>query len=185
MTDIVWTVWYTNTPSSPSSSLTLPDILTDRTGKTHTTTVPAGQIHPPTWTSNLASSLSLFPPHYATLLSSTPTASVFVTKVTDALTSRAVFHDGRVILVGDALATFRPHFAVATEQAARHCLGLGRVWMGEQRLGEWEREVGAHARGVWIASRALGCFGCGRWWEFWGAVGGYLGFLVWGVVGRG
>ena len=85
---------------------------------------------------------------------------VFVTKITDAISEKASFHDGRVLLVGDALAAFRPHLAVATEQAAKHCLGLGEVWEGKKTIEQWEGEAMAYGRRIWLASRLLGAFGC-------------------------
>jgi 2-polyprenyl-6-methoxyphenol hydroxylase-like FAD-dependent oxidoreductase len=122
-------------------------------------------------------------PPFAALLSATSQQTLFVTKVNDALCATASFHDGRVLLVGDALAAFRPHFAVATEQAARQCLALGRVWQGELGgLGEWEREVTGYGERMFLASRVLGAFGLGRWWELVKGVGVFVGFLVRGRV---
>ncbi|KAK4031787.1 zeaxanthin epoxidase, chloroplastic [Parachaetomium inaequale] len=179
-------VWY-----CPPSKGDLPTLLTDRTGHTHSNTVPAGLINPAIWASQLASTLESMPPPVATLLSSTKPSAVFVTKVNDALCERAVFCDGKVVLVGDALVTFRPHVAVATEHAARHCLGLGRVWGQEHEegkgvvmmtMGEWEREVRGYGERVWMASRVLGVWGVGGWWEFWGVVWGFVRILVGGLL---
>ncbi|KAL2172778.1 hypothetical protein VTG60DRAFT_2597 [Thermothelomyces hinnuleus] len=147
---------------------------------------------------------------YATLLSAAAggnggngSAGPFVTKVNDALSEKAAFFDGHVVLVGDALAAFRPHFAVATEQAARHCLGLARVWeqQGEQgqdgkdtaaaaaaaaaAVQQWATEAVAYGKRTWLASRMLGTFGLGRWRELWRTLWTYLAFLMRLKLGKG
>ncbi|KAL2127097.1 hypothetical protein VTI74DRAFT_11325 [Chaetomium olivicolor] len=71
-----------------------------------------------------------------------------------------------------------PHLAVATEQAARHCLALGRVWRGEATLAEWEREATLYGERIWLASRLLGMAGLGRWWELVSTLVLYVLFLV-------
>jgi len=48
----------------------------------------------------------------------------FIQLVTDAIASGAVFSDGHVILVGDALCGVRPHTTASTNQAAEHALTL-------------------------------------------------------------
>ncbi|KAK3904111.1 zeaxanthin epoxidase, chloroplastic [Staphylotrichum tortipilum] len=172
-------VWYLNIPpSSPSLIAT----LTDTTGHVHANTVPSHLTNTTIFHHHLAEHLPSMPPPFATLLSSTP--HPFVTKINDARTDAAVFLDGRVVLVGDSLAAFRPHFAVATEQAARHCLGLGRVWDGEggATLEGWEREAVGYGERMWLASRLLGAFGLGRWGEFWGLLGRWVVGFVRGLV---
>ena len=143
-----------------------------------------GLVSPSLWSAQLASTVSQMPAHLATLVSTTRDESVFVTRVSDAVCERAVYCGGRVVLVGDALATFRPHFAVATEQAARHCLGLGRVWEGGMGLREWEGQVVGYGRRMWMASRVLGAWGLGGWWEFWGVLGRFVGVLLGGLFAR-
>ncbi|KAK4173241.1 hypothetical protein QBC36DRAFT_60359 [Triangularia setosa] len=155
-------VWYCNLPETPESNLK--ELLTDSNGHIHTNTVPSGLVRVEIWRAHLAQMLPLIPAPFAELF--VKTESPFVTKVNDALCSRATFLDGRVLLVGDALATFRPHFAVATEQAASHCLGLGRVWRGETALQVWEKEAVDHATRVWLGSRVMGAGLLRGWVEF-------------------
>ncbi|KAK4200884.1 hypothetical protein QBC40DRAFT_339447 [Triangularia verruculosa] len=130
----------------------------------HTNTVPSGLVCDEVWKEHLAEMLPLVPPHFTELF--LKTKNPFVTKVNDALCSQAVFLDGQVLLVGDALATFRPHFALATEHAARHCLGLGRVWRGEMALGLWEKESLNYATKIWLGSRVMGAGLLRGWAEF-------------------
>ncbi|KAK4164703.1 6-hydroxynicotinate 3-monooxygenase [Cladorrhinum sp. PSN259] len=99
---------------------------------------------------------------FAELIGAYDISRLFVTKITDVVCpDSASFYNGKVLLVGDALVAFRPHFAVATEQAARHCLGLAQVWKGEKSLQEWSREVTTYGKRTWSASRVLGEFGQG------------------------
>ncbi|KAL2164674.1 hypothetical protein VTH06DRAFT_3891 [Thermothelomyces fergusii] len=121
--------------------------------------------------------------------SSSGSAGVFVTRINDALSDQAAFFDGHVVLVGDALAGFRPHFAVAAEQAARHCLALARAW--EQRRGgpgpvqQWAAEAVAYGRRTWLLSRLLGHFGLGRWSELGWTLVLYVACLARLALGRG
>ncbi|KAL2020573.1 hypothetical protein VTK56DRAFT_8161 [Thermocarpiscus australiensis] len=181
-------VWYSNAPSSTSpgssssSTPSLTEVLTSTTGHVHANTVPAGLVRPEIWRRQLAGVLPRLAPPFAELL--VATREPFVTKVNDALCERAVFCGGRVLLVGDALAAFRPHFAVATEQAARHCLALEEVWEGRMGLGRWEDEVTRYGKRMWLASRVLGVFGVGGWWEFLRVLFVYVVFLVRLKLGR-
>ena len=173
-------VWYCNLPS-PSAALT--EVLTDTTGRTHSNTVPSGLVRPEVWRKHLATALPTMAAPFATLLSAT--RQPFVTKVNDALCETAAFCDGRVVLVGDALAAFRPHLAVATEQAARHCLGLARVWAGEMTVEQWAREATGYGKRMWLASRVLGLFCMGSWGQLLGVMWVYVVFLVKLKMGKG
>ncbi|KAK4164335.1 6-hydroxynicotinate 3-monooxygenase [Cladorrhinum sp. PSN259] len=156
-------VWYHNfSDSSPE----LAEVLTDINGHTHGNTVPVGMVRPEIWKRYLAARIGSMAAPVARLIGKTE--KVFVTKVNDALCEKAVYHHGRIILVGDALTTFRPHLAVATEQGARHCLGLGKVWDGEISIDQWEREATGHARKIWLLSRVLGVWWLEGWREFLG-----------------
>ncbi|KAK4170933.1 6-hydroxynicotinate 3-monooxygenase [Triangularia setosa] len=70
-----------------------------------------------------------------------------------ACSASAAFYNGKVLLVGDALVAFRPHFVVATEQAAGHCLGPAKLWKGEKTIQEWNREVTRYGRRFVIPAR--------------------------------
>lgn len=155
-------VWYCNLSETPETNFA--ELLTDTNGHLHANTVPSGLVRAEIWKSHLAHMLPLIPGPFAELF--TQTEQPFITKVNDALCSKATFFDGRVLLVGDALATFRPHFALATEQAARHCLGLARVWKGEITLQLWEREAVDHATKIWLGSRVMGAGLLRGWVEF-------------------
>ncbi|KAB5572790.1 hypothetical protein GE09DRAFT_1170812 [Coniochaeta sp. 2T2.1] len=153
-------------------------VLTDINGKTHSKTVPAGLVKPEIWSKLLADHLHTMASPYAELLSRCK--NPFITKVDDALVTgdRATFHDGRVVLVGDALATFRPHIAMSTENAAGQVLDLGKVWKREMTLREWEGKVLFAGKKLWLVSRAVGIFGVCGWWPFVKILAAYVSFLV-------
>ena len=64
-----------------------------------------------------------------------------ISVVHDYTSPRAVFFDGRLLLVGDALALFRPHAALSFNQAALDCLLLEKVMRGEIDINAWEAQV--------------------------------------------
>lgn len=167
-------VWYYNLPPT-SPELTA--VLTDTANVLHGNTVPSGLVRPEIWQHHLATTLSQMAAPFAELIAATQ--HPFVTKVNDALCEvKPVFCGGKAVLVGDALAAFRPHFALATEQAAKHALTLGKVWRREMGIEEWGREVWVYGKKTWLASRLLGVFGVGRWWDFVKVLGAYVAFLV-------
>ncbi len=96
--------------------------------------MPVGLVRPEIWSKHLAAHLPSVAEPFAEVISKCK--DPFVTKVNDALSEKASFYDGHVVLVGDALCTVRPHLAAATEQAAGHCLSLGKVWIvwGREQL---------------------------------------------------
>lgn len=165
-------VWYWNI----DEPYELNQVLTDIHGYTHAITVASGLVSPEIWKKHLANTLPSLPPPFAELL--LKTENPFVTKVNDAICEKASFADGHVVLVGDALATFRPHFALATEQAARHCLALGKVWEGETTIEQWEKEATGWAKGIWLGSRALGSGLIRGWGEFLAVSWEYAVFTV-------
>ncbi|KAK4185261.1 hypothetical protein QBC35DRAFT_21179 [Podospora australis] len=165
-------VWYWNM----DESYELDQVLTDIHGYKHSNTVPSGLINPEIWKKHLANTVPSLSPTFAELL--LKTENPFVTKVNDAICERATYHDGHVILVGDALSTFRPHFALATEQAAKHCLALGKVWDGETTLEQWEKEAIIWATKIRLGSRTMGAGHVRGWGEFFGAAWESLVFMV-------
>lgn len=64
------------------------------------------------------------PPQCAKLVELT--GKPFIQAITGVLSSHIVFYDGRVILMGDAVAGFRPHTAASTSPAAFHAVQLDK-----------------------------------------------------------
>jgi 2-polyprenyl-6-methoxyphenol hydroxylase-like FAD-dependent oxidoreductase len=75
----------------------------------------------------------VLPPQYAEAVRLT--AHPFVQAITDVISDQNKFVDGKVLLVGDALAGFRPHTAASTGQAAHDALEIGR-WLNGEISGE-------------------------------------------------
>jgi 2-polyprenyl-6-methoxyphenol hydroxylase-like FAD-dependent oxidoreductase len=86
------------------------------------------------------------PPQFAELVNLTD--HPFIQAITDVLSPQAVFYQGRVVLVGDALAGFRPHTAGSTSQAAFHALKLFEYLGGNERDGK-SRETRGAGRWDW------------------------------------
>lgn len=135
---------------------TLESLMTSSTGKRHTYTLPPTSLSPSVLSNQKALANSTLPPQFVSLIAHT--TSPFVQVVTDVLPpdSSAVFWDGRCILVGDALAGFRPHTAGSTGQAAWHALCISKVFEGEMGWKEWDRTVLEWARKRGREGREMG-----------------------------
>lgn len=105
--------------------------MTDTKGTVHPWTNP----HPPPTliTQQKSHAKSTLPPQFAELVSLTE--KPFIQAVTDVLSPQSVFYNGKVVLVGDALAGFRPHTAGSTSQAAFHALELYEYLRRAEREG--------------------------------------------------
>ena len=157
-------------------------VFTDIHGKTRSTTVPQGLVSPALWERQKARHLPLMPAALAEVVSATPRP--FVTKIREAQCLCAPsFRDGRVVLVGDAYATWRPHMGMATEQAARHCLQTERVLAGGTAPRERDREARLYAGKYVLLNRGVGLFGMGWTWAFLKTLGAWLWLLVLEKVG--
>ncbi|QSZ30306.1 hypothetical protein DSL72_004828 [Monilinia vaccinii-corymbosi] len=95
---------------------------------------------------------------FSELLAKTP--DPLLSAVRERSSPRADFHDGKLLLVGDAFALFRPHVGLSTNQAAMQALGLVEVFSGKCNLAEWETKSLAYAEKTKTDSNAYGeyCF---------------------------
>jgi 2-polyprenyl-6-methoxyphenol hydroxylase-like FAD-dependent oxidoreductase len=80
----------------------------------------------------------------------------FVTAISDCISPQASFYDGKLFLVGDALALFRPHVAQSTNQSALHCLLLEKLLQGRINLEAYEEQVMMYAHTTLLWSREVG-----------------------------
>jgi 2-polyprenyl-6-methoxyphenol hydroxylase-like FAD-dependent oxidoreductase len=149
-------VWYVN---ASEGSKELHDIMTDVNGQLHQGTVPCGLLRSEVWDEQRAKSISQMPPCIAHLLQKTE--KPFVSKIYDITSSKGVFHDGKVFLVGDALATFRPHIGMNTNQAAYHCALLRQVLEKKMSHEAWQKTVLRYAKVKSQLSIVIGVFGTG------------------------
>ncbi|KAI0116539.1 FAD binding domain protein [Nemania sp. FL0031] len=166
-------VWYTNVrDESPQ----MKKIFTDSTGYQHRSTVPRGLVRPEVWEEYRSDILPDISGPFKELLEKTP--NPFVTKIRDAICTTASFHGGRVVLVGDAFTTLRPHTGTATEQAAFHSNTLEAVYRGEKTSEEWSRDARRFAENIIYINRIIIELGNGTKFSLIKAVFFYFLFLI-------
>jgi 2-polyprenyl-6-methoxyphenol hydroxylase-like FAD-dependent oxidoreductase len=119
-------VWYCNYEDGSSE---LEELMTDIDGKRHAITLPVGSMNPEVWSKQKAYASQVLPPQYAEVVNKTH--QPFIQAITDVRSPQNSFLDDRVLLVGDALAGFRPHTAASTGQAAFDALRMGDWFGGE------------------------------------------------------
>ncbi|CAF4285925.1 unnamed protein product [Rotaria socialis] len=108
-------VWYFNCEN-------LSKVLTDCDGKTHRWPLPQRKVNVDIWENQKQYASNNLPPQFVELINKTQPP--FVQAITDVPATQAIHFDGRVVLVGDALAGFRPHTVASTSQAAFHASQL-------------------------------------------------------------
>lgn len=130
--------------------------MTDTDGKSHAFTLPAGKMQPEIWEDQKRYAEKILPHQFSEIVTKTKTP--FIQAVTDVICPGGILEDkggrfgGMVLLVGDAVAGFRPHTAGSTGQASWHAVLLGKVREfvgdeeGEMSLREWEESVMGFAR---------------------------------------
>jgi 2-polyprenyl-6-methoxyphenol hydroxylase-like FAD-dependent oxidoreductase len=102
-------VYYINLPSAE-----LTELLTDIDGVRHRITIPPGKIDPKSWEKQKLIARERLCPQFADLVCGT--RKPFVQAITDAISPDHEFLNGKVVLIGDAIAGFRPHTAASTSQ---------------------------------------------------------------------
>ena len=144
-------VWYCN---YPEGSPELVDILTDTDGHKHRMSLPKDKMREEIWSRQKAYATEILPAPFAELVCKTK--QPFVQTITDIASPQASFFDGKLLLVGDALATFRPHVAASTNQAALDALLLEKVMKGDMTIQQWEDQVLEYAHLTSLQSIAWG-----------------------------
>jgi 2-polyprenyl-6-methoxyphenol hydroxylase-like FAD-dependent oxidoreductase len=139
-------VYYTNLPSP---SLTDPspefrELMTDVDGQYHRITMPPGKTDPKAWEEQRKIAKEKLPPQFAEIVCGTK--KPFVQAITDVISPTNEFMDGRVILIGDALAGFRPHTVASTSQACFDAMMLADMIGGKVSRKEWKRDSLGYAR---------------------------------------
>ncbi|UJO14037.1 2,6-dihydroxypyridine 3-monooxygenase [Fulvia fulva] len=129
-------VWYVN---YQEVSEELEELMTDTNGKRHAITLPVGLMQPQVWEKQKAHAAKALPPQYAEAVAKTE--QPFIQAITDVISPENSFFDGKVLLVGDALAGFRPHTAASTGQAAFDALQLGKLYGGGMTKQEYNSAV--------------------------------------------
>jgi len=127
-------VWYQN--HDPAE---LKRILTDSEDISHKYSLRIGKIDSKVKEKQGKVAAAILPPQLAEVWQKIE--SPFVLAVTDSLTTKSVFMNGKVFLVGDAVATLRPHTTAGTSQAAMNALLMKKVFdkEGGMSIEEWEK----------------------------------------------
>lgn len=144
-------VWYCN---YLDGSRELEDLMTDIHGKRHAITLPVGTMNPNVWEKQKQYASESLPPQFAEAVRKTE--QPFVQAITDVISPSNRFLDGKVLLVGDALAGFRPHTAASTGQAAFNALRMSEWFQGEIDSASYDEQVLQHARVVQEKGVVLG-----------------------------
>lgn len=144
-------VWYCNyVQGSPE----LEELMTDIRGRRHAVTLPVDSIQPQVWERQKDYSKKVLPPQFAEAVEKTE--HPFVQAVTDVISPRNSFFEGKVLLVGDALAGFRPHTAFSSGQAAFDALQMGKLLRHEITRDDYNSSVMELAERMQKAGVAMG-----------------------------
>jgi 2-polyprenyl-6-methoxyphenol hydroxylase-like FAD-dependent oxidoreductase len=134
-------VWYTN---FPEGSKELEEVMTDKDGKRRHITIPPGMMRPDAWDMVKERARGKLPPQMSEMVEKT--TKPFVQAITDVISPRNSFVNGKVVLIGDALAGFRPHTVASTSQAAFDVMMLIDYLNGEMDHAEFVRRTMEYAR---------------------------------------
>ncbi|CZR59540.1 related to 2-polyprenyl-6-methoxyphenol hydroxylase and related FAD-dependent oxidoreductases [Phialocephala subalpina] len=143
-------VWYCN---YPADSPEYKDLMTDSDGHFHHTTMPVGKIQDQLWTQQKEHAKDVLPAAFSELVCATKMP--FVQAITDVISPQASFFNKKLLLVGDAVAGFRPHTAASTSQAAYHALLVEQMMKGEIS-NEMLDEMMDYARHLSAAGQKMG-----------------------------
>ena len=128
--------------------------MTDIAGNRHPFTVPVGKIKPELWKHQSEYAGQILAPQFAKLVQETK--NPFVQAITDVMTSKTSFMNGKVLLVGDAVAGFRPHTAASTSQGAFHAMLFESCLKGDISGEQMQSIMLDHARQVSEAGIRMG-----------------------------
>lgn len=149
-------VYYKNTKPRrlADKSAEFRELMTDVDGKYHRITLPPGKINPMAWKKQCDIAREMLPPQFAELVCSTN--KPFVQAITDVISPTNEFLDGRVILIGDALAGFRPHTVASTSQACFDAMILADMIEGKVGRLEWKKQTLGYARTIQARGVSMG-----------------------------
>lgn len=128
--------------------------MTDSAGKVHRNSIPRGQVRSHIWEAQRKHGSEILNPVFIELVNKT--RKPFLSMIQDCMSPQAAFFDGRLLLIGDALASFRPHRAMSLNQSGLDCLLLEKLAKGEITLKAWEKQVVQYGHRTQLASRAMG-----------------------------
>jgi 2-polyprenyl-6-methoxyphenol hydroxylase-like FAD-dependent oxidoreductase len=147
-------VWYANFPEGSSD---LEKIMTDKDGRRRRITIPPGMITWDAWELLKSTADDRLPPQMAEMAHKTK--NPFVQCITDVISPKNLYWGDKVVLIGDALAGFRPHTVASTSQAAFDVMGLAEWLDGTISREQYVKQTMQFARliqsrGVYIGNRS-------------------------------
>ena len=134
-------VWYCNYSQDSND---FKELMTDSDGKTHHVTLPVGKMRQETLEKQRAFAQGALPPQFAEIVCNTK--QPFIQAITDVISPRNTFYNGKMLLIGDAVAGFRPHTAASTSQAAFDAIKLEELMAEEITLREWGDQTMEYAK---------------------------------------
>ncbi|KAI1326863.1 hypothetical protein F5Y16DRAFT_373657 [Xylariaceae sp. FL0255] len=134
-------VYYTNFPEGSDE---LEEIMTDRNGRRRPITMPPGMTDSTAWEKQCQLARERLPPQFAEVVCGAE--KPFVQAVTDVLSPEHEYWGGKVVLIGDALAGFRPHTVASTSQAAFDAMTFADYIDGNLSREEWKKQTLGFAR---------------------------------------
>ena len=148
-------VWYRPAPADT----VLPDLLTDDNGYLHAQGIPPPLLRDEHVAAMRRDAARLLCPQFGAVVAAT--ARPFIQPIWDVCAPR--FVDGRVLLIGDAACTARPHIGLgvskAADDAARLAAALDEPASArDAALAEWEAGRLRFARAAMAQSRRLGSY---------------------------
>ena len=123
-------------------------------GHHHPFTLPIRRIQPRLVEQQKKHAVKVLSPQFAEPAQATETP--FVQAITDVHSPRAKFMDGKLLLVGDAVSSFRPHTTASTDQAVYHALSLEKVFGGEMEMKDAQDAIMQYARHMGDAGKRMG-----------------------------
>ena len=146
-------VWYAKcAESSPEFA----EIMTDKEGRRHRNFLPLRSMREEVWAKQRKRGNEILAPPFVELVNKTN--HPFLSAIHDYASPRAAFYDNKLLMVGEALALFRPHLALSFNQAALNCQLLEKAIQGEITIQAWERQVLQYGRRTQLMNIAVGDF---------------------------
>ena len=144
-------VWYTN---FPEGSKELEEVMMDKDGKRRKITIPPGTMRKEAWEMVKERGRDRLPPQMSEMVEKSK--QPFVQAITDVITPTNSFVGGQVVLVGDALAGFRPHTVASTSQAAFDVMMLVEWLEGKMNHDDFVKRTMEYARLIQERGKFIG-----------------------------
>ena len=139
------------------------DAMTDCDGIMHHFSLPLGKVRSDRWEKQKAIAAEVLESNVAELV--LKTGQPFIQAITDLISPKAAFWNGKVLIAGDALVTLRPMSGLGMSQGAKSALDLVDVLEDKMSIEDWEEkrlDFATKSRELGIAREALFKMGNGK-----------------------